>query len=93
MDYIYVIQKGYVDDQRISYERNPIAASDDYETVITYVKSLRDYILKHGDYELCEYDVSELVAWDGYNYYAVGSSDRKNRIIFRIQMVPKLITR
>lgn len=34
MDYIYVIQKGYVNDSRISYERNPIAASDDYETVV-----------------------------------------------------------
>ena len=93
MDYIYVVQKSYVNDLRISYERNPIAASDDYETVVAHVKGLRDYILKHGDHELCEYEPSELVAWNGPNYYAVGSSDRKDRIIFRIQVVPKLITR
>lgn len=93
MDYIYVVQKGYVDDSRISYDRNPIAASDDYETVVAYVKDLRDYILTYGDSELCKHDPSELVAWDGYNYYAVGSSDRTDRIIFRIQMVPKLITK
>lgn len=93
MDNIYVIQKGCVNNSQISYERNPIAASDDYKTVVDYVKGLRDYILKYGDSELCEYDPSELVAWDGYNYYAVGSSDRKDRIIFRIQVVPKLITR
>lgn len=47
-DYIYVVEKGYADDSQFSYERDPIAASDDYEAVVTYVKSLRDYILKHG---------------------------------------------
>lgn len=91
MDYIYVVQKSYINDFRISYERNPIAASDDYEIVVAYVKGLRDYILRYGDYELREYELSELVAWDGYNYYAVGSSDRKDRIVFRIQAVPKLV--
>lgn len=91
LNYIYVVQKCYIHDLLISYERNPITASDDYETVVAYVKYLRDHILKNGDYELCKYDPSELVAWDGYNYYAVGSSDRKDRIVFRIQMVPKLV--
>lgn len=91
MDYIYIVQKGYVDGQQISYERNLIAASDDYKTVVAYIKSLRDYILEHGAYELRDYDPSELVAWDGYNYYAVGSSDQKDRIIFRIKAVPKLV--
>ena len=90
LNYIYVVQKCYIHDSRISYERDPITASDDYEAVVAYVKSLRDYILKHGDCDLYEYDPSELVAWDGYNYYAVGSSDRKDRIVFRIKMVSKL---
>lgn len=92
LNYIYVVRKGYVNGaySQISYERNPIAASDDYETVVTHAKDLRDYILKYGDSELYEYDPSELVAWDGYNYYTVGSNDQKDRIIFRIQMVPKL---
>lgn len=93
MDYIYVVQKKYVDDSRVSYKRNPIAASDDYKTVVAHVKGLRDYILKHGDPELCEYEPSELVAWNGPNYYAVSSSDLKAKIVFRIQVVPKLITK
>lgn len=84
--------KSYVKDGQYSYEYKPIAASDDYKTMVDYVNGLINYILEYGDDWLHEYQLEDLVVWRGYNYYTVGSKDRKTRIIFRIQDVPKLLT-
>ena len=92
MEHIYIVQRSYVKDGQFSYEHKPVTASDDYKTIVDYVNGLINYILEHGDEWLSEYQPEELVAWYGYNYYAVGSEDQKTRIIFRIQEVPKLLT-
>ena len=93
--YIYVLIKGYCHNSDIHYDENPLAASDNYQSIVEYAKKCRDDILQKGDpdlYDSCfkAYPPKDLVSWDGYNYYTVGTNDRKDRIIFRIKIVKRI---
>lgn len=93
--YTFVLIKGYCHDSRTYYDIDPLAASDNYQNIVEYAKKCRDDILQKGDsdlYDSCfvEYPPKDLVSWDGYNYYTVGTNDRKDRIIFRIKIVKRI---
>lgn len=90
--YIYILQKKYIRDSQILYDRKPVCGSEDYEIIIDRAKRDRDYILIHNDSWFDDVDTKQesLVAWNGINYFEVGTSDRRLRIAFNISIVPLL---
>lgn len=88
--YMYIIQKTYVKDFNVLHDRMPICGSEDHEIIIDRAERQRDYILKHGDpwFDDADSKQKSLIAWDGSGYYAVGTSDRRLRIIFAISIMP-----
>lgn len=91
---IYILQKAYVKDSQVLHDRKPVCGSEDYEILIERAKRQRDYILQHND-SWFDYDDTKhepLVAWNGFNYFAVGTSDKRLRITFTISTMPLLIT-
>ena len=73
----------------MSYNRVPIAASKDYETICNYAKKWCEYILDYGDSVFSNSD-EPLCIWTGYNYYTVGTPNQRERIIFRVSEVKVL---
>jgi hypothetical protein len=90
--FIYILQKKYINYSQILYDRKPVCGSEDYELIIDRAKRDRDYILKHNDSWFDDVDTKQepLVAWNGINYFAVGTSDRRLRIAFSISVMPLL---
>lgn len=91
--YIYILQKTGMMDSQVMHDRTPVCGSEDYEIIIDYAKRRRDYILQNGDPWFDDVDTKQepLVAWDGFNHFEVGTSDKHLRIVFTISIMPFLV--
>lgn len=91
--YIYILQKAYVQNSNVLHDRKPVCGSEDYEIIVDRAKRQRDYILKHNNSWFDDVDTNQepLVAWNGFNYFAVGTSDKHLRITFTISIMPLLV--
>lgn len=87
---IYILQKKYLNGRYVMHDCKPICACEDYAKIVKHAKELRDYILKHNDDWFDQIEIEPLVAWNGFNYFAVGTSDKYFRIVFTITTIPVL---
>ena len=92
INYIYILQKTYIKDSQVLHDKKPVCGSEDYEIIVDRAKRDRDYILKHNDswFDYTDTKQEPLVAWNGFNYFAVGTSDGRLRIAFTISIMPFL---
>lgn len=92
MKYIYILQREYIKDSCILHDRKPVCGSEDLKIIIARAKAERDYILYNNDpwFDYVDMKQESLVAWNGFNYFAVGTSDKRLRIAFTISFIPLL---
>lgn len=93
IEYIYILQKKYIKDYQILHVRKPICGSENREIIVDRAKRERDCILKYNDPWFNDVNIKQepLVAWDGVDYFTVGTSDGRLQITFTISIMPLLL--
>lgn len=92
MSYIYVVQKTCINKGIVQYNRAPLAAGTTYDKAASCAKGWRDYILKYGnDPWFSEFRPEELIGWEQFHAYVVGSRNKETQIVFQIYSVPEIV--